>query len=1121
MLLWPQGTEATEGYQRNGELLIDFHGCLDWSWISFAVRRHHTHVKTTSLKHWTVLVWAALCLTVSGCSREARTQGHLDRADAYFKGKEYEKARIEYLNVLRLNRTNDLAIVRLGEIFYRHRSYSRAVPFLARTIEIEPDNVEARERLAQIYLTARMPDRARQEARAILERHPSHETAMLIYSGTALTPEESAETEQRLEELRQKAGDSVGFRLAQSNLQVQRKDLEGAEASIRQALALNPQSERAHLTLANLFWIQEKLDEANIEFEKAVQSAPPESPTWMRLAMFKARTGRIDEAKKVLEQITKDTPEEVAAWNLRAEIALGEKRYDECAELIAKALRQDTGNYEALSLRARMKLAQGQFSEAGADLENLTTLFPRSAEAHYNLGLAYLLDKKLDPAVASLDKAIRLDPNHVNAVQLLAELQLARKNPSTTIELLTDFTRKFPRAMQARFLLARAYRVANRPGDALDTYHAMLKESPDNARAAYELGQTLQQQRQFVDARKAYELVIKLQTNSPAAEFCLVELDLIERNFPAATKRIEAQVARLTNSAPALLLQARVYGAQGMNDQVEASLRKAITVDPDLDQPYMLLARMYLASGRQSEALDQLNATLKENSNNVAALTLLGIIHDRAEAYDQSRAAYEKALQINTNALIALNNLAYLLSEKLKDPEMAYTYALRARKLRPDDPAITDTLGWIQYLRGQYGEAYALLTESSPQLENIGEAQYHFGVAAYTMGKEAEARRALAFAQDSTNDFSGKATITTYLAALGDDTAQPDDRLIAALEERCRSSRNDLLAWTRLAGLYETQGAYDKARTAYETALGINPAATTVSARLALLYAQRLNDPAKALKLAQEARKLAPNDPDVVLALGRVGFQSGDHAWAYGLLQEATRLRPDRPEVRYDLAWAAFSLGKVTEAEQIMQTVANATNAPPNVSQAATWFVAMTALLRQPDKIPGAEPQIQSLLQSVPDHAPALMAQAMLREQQGKGADASTIYEGLLTRYPGFSPATRQLAILLTDQGTDDAKAYDLATKARTALPSDELIAKALGKLAYRKGDYRYAAQLLRECAPKLPQDAEAYFLLGMACHQLKQTQEARTALETALRLKPDAPNATEARRILEQIKQG
>ena len=1067
------------------------------------------------------LAVAGLLLATGGCTRGAKLARHLDRADKYYQAKEYEKAEIEYLNALRLSRTNATAIVRLGDIFYSRRAYAQAAPFLLRTVELQPDNLAAREHLAQLYLAARVIDKAHAEALNILQRSPSNELALLIYSGTAQTPEELQETEKRLAEFRQKAGDKPGFHLARANIQRQRKDLVGAEASIREALALDPQSERAHVALANLFWTQNKLEEANAEFEAAGKSAPPDSPTWMRIALFKVQTGRLDEGKLLLERITKDNPQETAAWNLRAEIALGEKKYDDCASLVAKALQKDERNYDALNLRARLKMARGKFPEAVSELEKLTSLYPRSADAQYNLGLAQLLNKDPDAASASLDKAILLDPNQVNAVLLKAQLQLAKRDPASAIAALTDAIQKFPRFQQAYFLLAQAYRAADRPKEALAVYQTVLKNSPDNARAAYESGLLLQSQRQTAEARKAYELALTLQTNSPAPLYRLVELDMMDRRYTNALKRVQTLVATETNSAAARLLEARVYGSQGLTNQAEAALRKAIELDPNANDAYLLLASMLLGSGRQAQALEELDTSLKQNTNNVAALILAGMMYSNAGVPDRAREAYEKALQINPRTPLALNNLAYLLVDKFNDPEKALQYATQARQIVPDDPGIADTLGWAQYQRGQYAEALSLLRESAAKLDTVAEVQYHVGMAAYMMGKEAEARIALAFASRATNDFSGKAFIAPYLAVLNADPSHADTNVISVLEERCRVAKNDVIAWTRLAAVYETQGAYDKARNAYENALQINPGAYEITARLALLYGERLNNLDKALELAKEARKLAPSDASVVHALGRLVYRSGDQAWAYNLLQEAARGLPAKPEVQYDLAWAAYSLGKTAEADQAMQAVVASTNSPANLVRAGKWFLDMEALARRPESLPPAEPQIQTLLKSVPDHAPALMALALLRQQQGRLDEARPIYEGILARYPKFTPAMKQLAILYADQGGNDAKGYEFAVKAREAFAGDEQVAKALGKLAYRKGDYRYAAQLLRESAQKRPDDADLFFHLGMACQQLKQTEEALNALEQALRLGPNAPFAAEATRVLAEIKKG
>ena len=44
-----------------------------------------------------------------------------------------------------------------------------------------------------------------------------------------------------------------------------------------------------------------------------------------------------------------------------------------------------------------------------------------------------------------------------------------------------------------------------------------------------------------------------------------------------------------------------------------------------------------------------------------------------------------------------LNNLAYLLAEKLDDPNSALPHAQRAAELMPETSSVIDTLGWILF----------------------------------------------------------------------------------------------------------------------------------------------------------------------------------------------------------------------------------------------------------------------------------------------------------------------------------------------------------------------------------------------------------------------------------------
>jgi Flp pilus assembly protein TadD len=98
------------------------------------------------------------------------------------------------------------------------------------------------------------------------------------------------------------------------------------------------------------------------------------------------------------------------------------------------------------------------------------------------------------------------------------------------------------------------------------------------------------------------------------------------------------------------------------------------------------------------------------------------------------------------------------------------------------------------------------------------------------------------------------------------------------------------------------------------------------------------------------------------------------------------------------------------------------------------------------------------------------------------------------------------------------AAAYDLATKARKALPDDPELAALLGRLSYEKKEYPRAVQLFQESARKRPLDANSLFYLGMSQLQVQQTAEARGALNQALAGGLQEPLAAEAKRTLADI---
>ena len=142
------------------------------------------------------------------------------------------------------------------------------------------------------------------------------------------------------------------------------------------------------------------------------------------------------------------------------------------------------------------------------------------------------------------------------------------------------------------------------------------------------------------------------------------------------------------------------------------------TGKPGFHAAILCPGRIYLSGKQQQKAIDQYMAILEKNPNQAGPHMLLGTIYDMQKQFDMSEKHYRAALEINPQFAPAANNLAYLLSSREGDIDEALKFAQVAKEKLPDDPSVMDTLGWIYYKKGLYGNA---VQEFSDSLEKLPE----------------------------------------------------------------------------------------------------------------------------------------------------------------------------------------------------------------------------------------------------------------------------------------------------------------------------------------------------------------------------------------------------------------
>jgi len=90
---------------------------------------------------------------------------------------------------------------------------------------------------------------------------------------------------------------------------------------------------------------------------------------------------------------------------------------------------------------------------------------------------------------------------------------------------------------------------------------------------------------------------------------------------------------------------------------------------------------------------------------------------------------------------LALNNLAYLNADSGKNLDQAMTFAQRAKQKAPDNPDVSDTLGYVYYQKNLNSEALRIFRQNVQDHPQNSMFHFHLAMALLKQGDKEGARQ--------------------------------------------------------------------------------------------------------------------------------------------------------------------------------------------------------------------------------------------------------------------------------------------------------------------------------------------------------------------------------------------
>ncbi|MDY6914258.1 MAG: tetratricopeptide repeat protein [Planctomycetota bacterium] len=568
------------------------------------------------------------------------------------------------------NKRHVPTLVLLAEAQARTNRLVQAVQTLQSALKLEPVNPDIHRRLFLLHMSARQFKQAENLVKALLARQPGGILGQLMLVEYCLArPEKYAQGIKLLAELKRKLPDNVDVRLLavrarwRPGRMLSKEQFDVVVKELVEILHTDSQNVPARRLLANALNRQGQHEEAVRVWETLYEETDYQADIRRLYAAALLRAEKYNAALAVLEEVPEESLEPPARWTM-LEVLEKLKRFDDAQKRTEAWLKEEIDEQTRGQLRFKLLWlceAAEDYEKAQKLIDEWLTLADGPAEAALKIRKLqlYARAKQYDKAIEYAQKWIRQSPDNDAPKRILLALLTEAKLYKKAQPLLDEWIgAKCDESVELlRFQKVYLYGLAGEFDKAEAYVEDWLKSSPLalTPRGTLIAGLTKAQK---------YDEAMKL-------------LDNWLRQLPAAT----------------------------------TSPTQPAKVHPTLRWLRRTAVRVLLIQQKYSLALARTDSYIRLDAEDIDLLLLRNSCLAELGRTDEAMAVLEKAHRLDPDNPHLNNDLGYMYAEKGIRLDQAERMIRKALAARPGMPYFIDSLAWVFYKQGRFGEASRLLEQ--------------------------------------------------------------------------------------------------------------------------------------------------------------------------------------------------------------------------------------------------------------------------------------------------------------------------------------------------------------------------------------------------------------------------